>query len=175
MKPKNILIFPKAEGGFVPRLTDFGYSSASLLDTDTLRVGLSRGWSASVPECYSRTNGLFSLSEVKKMDIYCYGLVFWSTLFGEEFEKGKLPEASDFSRFSSCFSQKQLDVLLRGFSSILQDDPKDRPTMDSVLESLAEVQISRVGLRPLYPDIGQDEHDYQPTQNVQVSIIFSSE
>lgn len=81
IKPRYILVFQRGKDDYVAKIIDFGCSSFSLGEQDSVVLSRTRGWEA--PE-YRR--GTFTVREAKKYDIYLYGKVCLWVLLGKELD-----------------------------------------------------------------------------------------
>ena len=70
IKPQNVLVFQNAAGTTV-KLADFGYSTLTAGEMQTIRLPKSTPWNA--PEHQHGKNS--NISEAKKADVYSFGLL----------------------------------------------------------------------------------------------------
>jgi serine/threonine protein kinase len=77
IKPENVLIFKGDSRGFVPKVTDFGYSTLCARNDSRIIMPRSVPWVA--PEWHHRG---FSFEEATKMDMFSFGMLcFWLLFF----------------------------------------------------------------------------------------------
>jgi serine/threonine protein kinase len=77
IKPQNVLVFENNDGGYFPRVADFGFSTHFHTEDDLVYVPESVPWTA--PE---RTHRAFTPASARKMDIYSFGMLCMWVLFG---------------------------------------------------------------------------------------------
>ncbi|KAL9037051.1 MAG: hypothetical protein Q9214_005866, partial [Letrouitia sp. 1 TL-2023] len=75
VKPQNVLIFGEDPGRYVAKVSDFGFSSLATTD-EYITVPRTRPWNG--PEWHHRG---FPINEVKKMDVYSFGMLCLWLLF----------------------------------------------------------------------------------------------
>ena len=75
MNPKNVLIFKEGSGRYVAKVSDFGFPSLATMD-EYITVARTKPWNG--PEWHHRG---FTLSEVKRLDVYSFGMLCLWLLF----------------------------------------------------------------------------------------------
>lgn len=134
LKPQNVLMFWDAENGYTVKLADFGLSIVGLgIDRAKERLGGTEGWQA--PEVV--TDQLLGPEDLIRCDNYSFGLLAWSTIFGD----GKPPSQASLQNRESLLraeTHKLMQeaaprevLILRGIApailSLLQQEGEKRP------------------------------------------------
>ena len=121
LKPDNVLVFPGQDGGYVPKVIDFGYSTYGFSDEDLVRLPYTQGWAA--PEWHHRA---FQIKDAKKADIYSYTKIC-------NFVLGWIPEG----KLSHFPIEAETRLHMRQFYSLgLCEDPHKRTNNVSLLISI---------------------------------------
>ena len=82
IKPSNALAFKDGAGDRFANLADFAYAGWAIGNTDNILVHPPRSWPWDAPEYHHRG---FTVSAVKKMDVYSFGLLcLWLLYFDKE-------------------------------------------------------------------------------------------
>ncbi|KAI0549990.1 hypothetical protein F4679DRAFT_544420 [Xylaria curta] len=71
IKPQNIIVFRQADGSFIPKVADFGYSSVDQGDEVPIYLPESYPWYA--PELHEYPH--FSLAQASTADVFSYGML----------------------------------------------------------------------------------------------------
>ena len=120
IKPANALVFRDGTGDTYTKLADFGYAGWAIGNPDKVLVHPPRSWPWNAPEYHHRG---FTVSAVKKMDVYSFGLLCLWLLF---FDKQSLTDTAakikggsqwPLEDFETLDSMKYEDTL-RGFACI---------------------------------------------------------
>ncbi|KAI1742629.1 kinase-like domain-containing protein [Xylaria scruposa] len=89
IKPQNVLIFPDAKMTYVAKVTDFGYSTLDVAQSERITLPRSDPWYA--PEV--RFDKSYSLLEAKRTDIYSFGLLLLWMISYSGTDDRKSPQA----------------------------------------------------------------------------------
>jgi serine/threonine protein kinase len=104
IKPENVLVFRDESGRYGAKVIDFGYSTRYIDDEQQLKLPISKPWNA--PE--NNGNGLqWTLSQAKKSDLYCFGMLCVWLIFGPHFsDVTTLPQNREAAGESNLHSRK---------------------------------------------------------------------
>lgn len=86
IKPQNIIVFREADGSFIPKVADFGYSSVDQGVEVPIYLPESYPWYA--PELHDYPN--FSLAQASTADVFSYGMLCLWFIF-ERYLSGNEP------------------------------------------------------------------------------------
>ncbi len=144
LKPDNVLIKSFDSEEIVTKITDFGLAYPMLEDEHTTSLSLSFGGSRPylAPELVqTQLSGEQTHKKGYKVDVWSFGVVFYKVLKGDY--PFKYPNdtmnfmaAEEIPKDFSEFNNKHFTALL---VKIFDQDPKKRPTMENVYESLCKI------------------------------------
>jgi serine/threonine protein kinase len=137
IKPDNILIFANGKGGYIAKVTDFGYST--LFSSDDAQIWMPRSGHWTAPEYHHRA---FTPTNAMKMDAYSLGMLclwlLWLLCCSDgldadcEFRKNldahkeALNLAFVLARTTVCMVDKDRENILQFFRLTLAQNPDER-------------------------------------------------
>jgi serine/threonine protein kinase len=143
IKPENVLIFEDSAGDYVPKVTDFGYSTVNI-DDGLINLPISTPWVH--PE--QHRNG-YSFPSATKMDVYSFGMLcFWIFLHDvddypafEQLQDEKRTEdmprvAAHLARSTTMYGRQENMFLEELFGMTLEHNHEQRSNFSEILDFL---------------------------------------
>ena len=151
IKPENVLVFSEDDGAYVAKVTDFGYSTLFITESDLITMPKSSPWTA--PERHHRA---IWPEEAKKMDAYSFGMLCLWLLFynraanrDRNFErswkdpqKKLLHHTSEMLEATADLETWEKQHMQRAFTLTLAQDPDKRTASFTDLLELLSPQRS---------------------------------
>lgn len=131
LRPENVLIFERNGGGYLAKLGDFGLS-LGMVDGHSARLGGTAGWQA--PEVLQ--DRTLTAEELVRCDNYSFGLLAWSTIFGN----GRPALSSD--------PKSMAELAAKQSAKFTSSSTQDRKTMTTILSALQLLLHCDIAKRP---------------------------